>query len=84
MNNLQTAPQILPQILIKPDKCAGCLICQMRCSIKYEGSFNPAKARIRVEWTDGGSVMGFRISYKDECVKCGICARSCPYGALEI
>jgi len=74
----------VPSILINSDNCAGCLICQMRCSIEYEGSFNPAKARIMVEWTDEGLGMGFRVSYKDECIKCGICAKSCPYGALEI
>ena len=30
------------------ERCAGCLICQLRCSLRFEKAFNPSKARIRV------------------------------------
>ena len=33
---------------IDPDKCTGCLQCELACSHVNEGVFNPAKSRIKV------------------------------------
>jgi len=33
---------------IIPDKCTGCLQCEMACSYENEGVFNPARSRIKV------------------------------------
>ena len=33
---------------INPDKCTGCLQCEMACSFENYGTFNTAKSRIKV------------------------------------
>lgn len=39
---------MLRSLSISPDKCTGCLQCEIACSIVHDGSFNPAKSRIKV------------------------------------
>jgi ferredoxin len=65
------------EIVTEPDKCTGCLMCALRCSLRYTGSFNPLKARIRIK-----TINGNQISFTEECTKCGLCADYCIYGAL--
>ncbi|HLB13006.1 MAG TPA: hypothetical protein VJO15_08625 [Dehalococcoidia bacterium] len=69
-------------ILIEPEKCASCLVCQMRCSLLYFGEFNPSKAFIAVEWPHDG--VGNDVHFTEGCTYCGVCARNCAYGALSI
>jgi NADPH-dependent glutamate synthase beta subunit-like oxidoreductase len=69
-------------ILVDPSKCAGCRTCQLRCSLRWEGAFVPAKAKIQVTRLVGCSECEFDLSFSDECDGCGICAKYCPYGAL--
>jgi len=69
-------------ILVYPEKCVGCLICQFRCSIRLTKSFNPARAAIIINLARDR--LGAEITFTHECDLCGICARNCPYGALEI
>ena len=69
-------------IAVYPEKCVGCLICQLRCSLRFTDSFNPARAKILINMAS--DMLGAEITFTDECDLCGICARNCPYGALEI
>ena len=63
------------------DRCTGCLICELRCSLRFEKSFRPARAAIVIRrQTDSPSE--YRISFTDGCDRCGICARYCSYRAL--
>jgi ferredoxin len=69
------------EIVAEPAKCVGCLICSLRCSLRFEKAFNPMKAAIRViTYFDRDN----EISFSDHCDSCGICARYCPYGALTL
>ena len=70
------------RITLHPENCTGCLTCQIRCSLQWQKSFNPTKAFVRITPADNG--FDFGISYSEECHACLICARHCPYGALEI
>lgn len=64
-------------IRTKPELCRECGICQLQCSLVYTGAFNPEAARIVI---DPRKV----IRFTEECVSsCSLCARHCPYGALE-
>lgn len=67
------------EIMVETEKCTGCLICGLRCSLRFEKTFNPMKSQIIIiSYFDRDN----EISFKDECDHCGTCARYCPYGAL--
>jgi len=68
-------------IRVNSSLCTGCLICQLRCSFRFERAFNPSRAYIKVLRTNNGDDE-FEVSFTEECDNCGICARFCPYGAL--
>ncbi len=70
-----------PPINVYDEKCAGCLICELRCSLRLEKAFNPARARIRIRRLVGADTE-YSISLTEECDNCGICVRHCPYNAL--
>ena len=39
----------MPRIVINADKCTGCCLCEIACSLQHnEGVINPRKSRIRV------------------------------------
>jgi len=59
------------------ERCTYCQLCQLSCSFLYTGRFNPAQARIRVEWNDRAMV-----SFSEDCNLCGECIRACLYGAI--
>lgn len=63
------------------ERCTGCLICELRCSLKFEKAFNPGKARVRVLRLVGADTE-YSVSFNDDCDNCGTCARHCPYEAL--
>ena len=63
-------------IKVSPRACRGCFSCQLRCSLAYQGEFNPEKARIMVEPSES-------ITFTDECIpSCSLCATYCVFGAL--
>jgi len=67
--------------MIDPSRCTGCLICELRCSLRFGKAFNPSLAKIRIRRLVGRE-NEYEISFTTECDNCGICARFCPYGAL--
>ncbi|MFC1907083.1 hypothetical protein ACFLW8_03245 [Chloroflexota bacterium] len=70
------------KVLIKPEKCTGCRVCQLECSFKYHKVFNPALSNIQIiESPENG--ITYLIKYKDECHNCITCVKSCVFGALE-
>jgi Pyruvate/2-oxoacid:ferredoxin oxidoreductase delta subunit len=67
-------------ITIDANNCVGCLICVMRCSLRFDKAFSPAAARVKIiPFSDGRFN---EISFTDECDTCGICARYCPHNAI--
>ncbi|MFQ5829069.1 MAG: 4Fe-4S binding protein [Candidatus Methylomirabilia bacterium] len=71
-----------PPILIHPEQCTGCLICELRCSLRFVKAFNSSRSAIQVRRLVGGD-HEFAVAFTDLCDNCGICARFCPYEALE-
>jgi len=68
-------------LITDPVKCVGCLMCELRCSYRWDEKFNPMKAAIEV-------IPRFHkandICFTEKCDQCGLCARFCPYGALVL
>lgn len=77
---MQVRTKGLP-IKVHPEKCTGCLVCELRCSLRFEKAFNPAKAAIEIR-RGVQSANEYEISFGDRCDNCGICVRYCSYGAL--
>lgn len=67
-------------LLIDPEKCTGCRICEIVCSLTKEGVINPTKARIQVVKVDSVS-----LSIPVVCQQCydAPCIAVCPVGALS-
>ena len=61
-----------------PDKCSGCLRCELACSDLRTKQFILSEARIRVVMSGSNCT----VSFTEECTQCGICADQCWYGAL--
>jgi Fe-S-cluster-containing hydrogenase component 2 len=66
---------------IVPERCTGCMRCELACSYVQTGSFQPAKSVIRVSPFEG------HTSYSPyTCFQCaeGWCMTACPVGAIRI
>jgi len=64
-------------LVVSPEKCVGCGICEYICSYKKEGVFNPLKSRIRV-------VRIGLVNMAINCQKCEDppCVEACPRKAI--
>lgn len=68
-------------IVVDIDKCTGCGLCELVCSFKHEGEFNPIKSRIHksVFWEQA-------IAIPVVCYQCEEpwCGKICPAGAITV
>lgn len=68
-------------IVTDVEKCTGCGLCELMCSFKHIGEFNPVKSRIHkhVFWKQA-------IAIPVVCYQCEEpwCARICPAGAITV
>ena len=67
-------------ITVNIDKCTGCGACELMCSFRHHGEFNPRKARItKTVFHDE------QISVPILCQQCedAWCVNVCPSGALQ-
>jgi anaerobic carbon-monoxide dehydrogenase iron sulfur subunit len=62
----------------RPEKCTGCRVCEMVCSLKHEGASSPLLSRVRVV-----KVEEWNYNYPAVCAACSHapCVRVCPTGA---
>lgn len=61
-------------IVVRGDRCSGCRICEVVCSLENYGEANPGKSAIRVQSSLPGCE-SYRITV---CGQCGDCAVACP------
>ena len=67
-------------LLIHPDKCQGCMTCEMVCSAKHENSINPFQSRIKIiKWDSEGE------GFPTVCAQCeeAPCKMVCPVQAVS-
>ncbi len=70
---------MLKALQIEPEKCTGCLQCEMACSYQAEGVFNPAASRIKIfTFHDEGRFVPYT------CTQCAEawCLHACPVEAI--
>jgi len=70
------------ELVVDGSKCSQCRTCQLICSLAYEKTFNPLKARIVI--SDVSGTEEGEPSFTDECIYCNLCARYCAHGALSL
>ncbi|MGF1528947.1 MAG: 4Fe-4S dicluster domain-containing protein [Candidatus Competibacterales bacterium] len=72
---------MLKSLQIEPEKCTGCLQCEMACSLTQEGIMNPAKSRIKVfSFHDEGKFVPYTCTQCDE----AWCMHACPVDAIKL
>jgi len=67
-------------ILIDPDKCRGCMRCELACSFNKEKSFNNAHSRIRIFAVQ--EVLAFMPVVCQHC-ETPLCTYACPTKAIR-
>lgn len=69
------------QLKISPDKCTGCMQCELACAWVQTGAFQPSRSLIRV------NVFDEEASYAPyTCLQCdeAWCMNACPVNAIAI
>ena len=67
-------------LMIDYEKCTGCRLCELVCSVKHDGISNPLRSRIRViKWEAEG------VYVPMSCQQCqdAPCMMGCPAGAIS-
>ena len=66
-------------LVIHPDRCTGCRICEMRCAYHHYAEANPSRSRVRiVKW----ELHGLNVpSMCQQCQRCTI-IDPCPVDAI--
>lgn len=66
-------------LIVDPEKCSGCRVCELACSYFHGQVFNPAKARIQIV-SDKKETVFYPIIC-EQCEKAP-CAEVCPVKAI--
>lgn len=69
-------------LIVEVDKCTGCGICELTCSMAKHGEYNPEKSSVRVLANKETYVHVPALDMN--CDLCGQCAKACPTNALSI
>jgi len=72
---------MLKALQIEPEKCTGCLQCELACSFQAEGVFNPSKSRIKIfTFHEEGRFVPYT------CTQCSEawCLHACPVEAIVL
>jgi ferredoxin len=78
---IQTGGIMQKSLHIDPNKCTGCLQCEMACSFENHGVFNISKSRIKVFNFEHA---GRKVPYT--CTQCAEawCLNACPVDAIRV
>lgn len=69
----------MAKIFLNSQECIGCHLCELACSAKTKGIFNPKLAHIKIisNYIKDELVVGFKA-----CSLCNECIAACPQGAI--
>ena len=68
-------------LIVDTDKCTGCRICELACSVAKQGEFIPSKSFIRVMKNKDMDINIIALGTK--CDFCGECVNWCASEALQ-
>ncbi len=77
-------------LVIDHEKCTGCRLCELVCSVKHERVSNPYRARIKiVKWEMAGKIIPVVCQQCEDAPCMGVCpvnalSRNAETGAVEI
>jgi len=67
------------------EKCTGCRLCELVCSVKHEGVSNPARARINIaKWESKGIMMPMVCSQCESAPCVAVCPTNARYRDEEL
>ena len=70
------------EIVFDADRCTGCRICELACSMTKHGEYAPKKSLIRLMTNEEAEVYIPALDIR--CDFCGDCVRACSRNALRI
>ncbi len=71
------------QIEVQMEKCTGCRLCELACSVIKTGQFNPRESRIKVRLVDIPEIpVPILLDHCDYCSGNPVCVRFCLPQAL--
>lgn len=68
-------------LIVDVDKCTGCRVCELACSIAKLGKFHPTKSYIRVLRNKEMDLD--MVGLRPDCDFCGECVEWCLPGAIR-
>lgn len=75
--NIKATPKVLA---VDPQKCNGCKLCEIACSLFHEGGVDPARSRIHIlEWNLKGVFLPVLCQHCADAP----CRRACPKDAIS-
>ena len=77
---VQTANGVNTRIRAHFDRCTGCAICQLECSYRCNGGYNPRLAMLRLE--NGPEGLYAKPVVCHQCEN-AFCEKVCPHGAIS-
>lgn len=67
-------------MVVDQERCTGCRLCEMVCSVKKEGVSDPSRARIHIiKWEMEGFYLPMFCQHCEE----PLCAAVCPVNAIQ-
>ncbi len=70
------------KIDVSEEKCIGCTLCALTCSIAFGEAFNLTQSYIEIKKDDFNGLT--HITFSPLCLNCGQCAAICPTGCLTL
>jgi len=73
--------KVMKQLVIKPNLCTNCHICELACSFKHSMEFDLAQSRVRTIFHPEDD-----LTVPEICLQCidAACMKGCPTGAIYL